>query len=585
VSNDQDHDNSDGHEGGHVHVHVHDHSHDGAYPHDRPVPEHLDLSVADADLTPHQLGRRSFFRRAGLLGVAAAATNVLGGSLASSALADEPRRRGEGSSGAAGLLWLTGDHHIHTQYSPDAQYRTSQQVQRGAQYGLDWMVITDHGSVAHAKYDVARVNADIVQARVDNARTLVFQGLEWNIPSAEHGTVFVAPGPGEVPLLQQFESTYDGLVTRTTSSGPENEALARSGLAFLRDAVSSNRIDDALMLANHPARKGLDSPHEIRGWRDTAPTIAVGMEGAPGHQAAAIPGAGHNSNGRGYYDNAPSKNSFPAYPAASYVTYGGFDWMTATVGGLWDSLLSEGKPWWISANSDSHQAYGDTLAQGTADFPATGSHGDPVDTGSPIYTYGDFFPGFYSSTVVGATSFSYGSVMEGIRAGRMYVLHGGLLGALSVQVVGGDAAPVTLGGTLLANSGRDLELQIDIALADRPNYHGDVPRLANVDLIVGSITGPATDPDTIYAPDTRVVESFSIPSSARNGTHSIRYRLKGGKDPFYLRLRGSDGRRNAVGLRGVAVDPAGPKVDALGNADPWQDLWFYTNPIFVLPRR
>ena len=95
---DQDHDNSDGHEGGHVHVH--DHSHDGAHPHDRPVPEHLDLSVPDADLTPHQLGRRRFFRRAGLLGVAAA-TNVLGGSLASPALADEPRRRGEGTSGAA----------------------------------------------------------------------------------------------------------------------------------------------------------------------------------------------------------------------------------------------------------------------------------------------------------------------------------------------------------------------------------------------------------------------------------------------------------------------------------------------------
>jgi hypothetical protein len=54
--------------------------------------------------------------------------------------------------------------------------------------------------------------------------------------------------------------------------------------------------------------------------------------------------------------------------------------------------------------------------------------------------------------------------------------------------------------------------------------------------------------------------------------------------PYYVRLRGSDGRRTASGLRGAAVDPAGPKVDALGNADPWQDLWFYTNPIFVLPK-
>ena len=35
---------------------------------------------------------------------------------------------------------------------------------------------------------------------------------------------------------------------------------------------------------------------------------------------------------------------------------------------------------------------------------------------------------------------------------------------------------------------------------------------------------------------------------------------------------------------GAAVDPAGPKLDVIGDADPWSDLWFYTNPIWVLPR-
>ncbi|MCW2599281.1 MAG: histidinol-phosphatase, partial [Frankiales bacterium] len=265
-------------------------------------------------------------------------------------------------------------------------------------------------------------------------------------------------------------------------------------------------------------------------------------------------------------------------------TYGGFDWMTATVGGLWDSLLSEGKPWWISANSDSHQVYGDTFAQGSGNFATTGTYGNPTDTGNPIYGYGDFWPGFYSNTVVGATSFSYAAVMAAIRAGRMYVMHGGLLGAMSVRLVSGGAAPATLGGSLLVNAGNDLELQVDIALADRPNFHGEVPTLKKVDLIVGSVTGPATDADTIFAPNARVVETFEVPSSPQGGAFSIRYRIKGGKEPFYLRLRGSDGKRLATGLRGAAVDPAGPKVDALGNADPWQDLWFYTNPIFVLPK-
>jgi hypothetical protein len=34
---------------------------------------------------------------------------------------------------------------------------------------------------------------------------------------------------------------------------------------------------------------------------------------------------------------------------------------------------------------------------------------------------------------------------------------------------------------------------------------------------------------------------------------------------------------------GAAVDPAGPAMDVLGDADPWLDLWFYGNPIWVLP--
>jgi hypothetical protein len=35
---------------------------------------------------------------------------------------------------------------------------------------------------------------------------------------------------------------------------------------------------------------------------------------------------------------------------------------------------------------------------------------------------------------------------------------------------------------------------------------------------------------------------------------------------------------------GAEVDPPGPAMDEVGNADPWNDLWFYANPIFVIPR-
>jgi hypothetical protein len=64
--------------------------------------------------------------------------------------------------------------------------------------------------VQHARIGVERVNPDIRSARRDFPDMLVFQGLEWNIPAAEHGTVFVHPGPQEVSFLKQFENDYDG---------------------------------------------------------------------------------------------------------------------------------------------------------------------------------------------------------------------------------------------------------------------------------------------------------------------------------------------------------------------------------------
>jgi len=108
-----------------------------------------------------------------------------------------------------------------------------------------------------------------------------------------------------------------------------------------------------------------------------------------------------------------------------------------------------------------------------------------------------------------------------------------------------------------------------------------VPALAKVDVIRGAVTGASSDPDSFSTPGTAVVKTFDV--SGRTGRIELTYPLGAADQPFYLRLRGSDGKRGQVGLHGVAIDPAGPAVDVLGNADPWQDLWFYTNPIWVLP--
>ncbi|MPY58621.1 PHP domain-containing protein [Streptomyces spongiae] len=562
---------------GHHHHHDHGHGHEGG----TTLPAAFDTSVPDEALTPDQRSRRSMLRRAGLLGAGLASAGVLGGAASGTAAAQAPTRGRKGR----GFLWLAGDHHIHTQYSNDGKYRVTDQVRQGARHSLDWMVITDHGNVTHAKIGVERVNPDILEARNAYEDTLVFQGLEWNIPGAEHGTVFVHPGKNEVSVLKQFETDYDGSVKGASDSTPANEALAVAGLAFLSEQVKRRKVKDALMLANHPARKGIDSPHEIRAWRDATDPghrIAVGMEGAPGHQAAGIEKSVGMGRARGLYDGSPGANSFAAYPLESYRTWGGFDWMTATVGGLWDSLLAEGKPWWITANSDSHNVYTDTAKRGgpDSDYLANGKHTDPVYSGRIDLTEGDYWPGQYSRTHVGSDGFSYTAVMDGIRAGRIWVDHGQLISGLDARLAGGGRW-ATLGGGLHVRKGTHVTLTVDVALAHDSNWAGFVPKLARVDVIQGDVTGAVSDRDTFTAPTAKVVRSYEVNRST--GTVRLTYSLGRVDRPLYVRLRGTDGNRSATGLMGAGVDAHGPAIDVVGDADPWNDLWFYSNPVWVLP--
>jgi len=560
----------------------HNHTHDHGHEHDHGL-EHTDVEsqLPDEELSPSQLSRRGLMRSVGLLGAGAAAVNVLGEPVAAHAHDRENDRDFDGE-----LRWLAGDHHIHTQYSSDAMYRVSDQARHARAYGLDWIVITDHGSNAHARIGVEKVNPDIRAAREQLRDLLIYQGLEWNIPAAEHGNVFVTPGPNEVAVLKEFENGFDGTVKGANDPTPANEALATQGIQFLGSAVRSRRVDGALFLANHPARRGVDSPHEFRAWRDADPTVAVGMEGAPGHQAAGIAAPAGPGSGRGFYAGSPSPASFPGYPLEAYRTWGGFDFFTATVGGLWDSLLAEGKAWWITANSDSHANYLDVSARGPgSDFEANGRYNDPVYTGVPLTSAGDFWPGYYSRTHVGSASASYRAVLEGIRAGRVWVDHGSLVKSLDVRVRAtrdrGRSRGVPLGGVLHVRKGTTVELSIEVELPTLANWAQFVPRLARVDVIAGAVTGPASDRDTFTTPRTRVVKSFEVAADRTRLTFTHSFGAV--EEPFYVRVRGTDGKRQAPGFLGATVDPAGPAIDVLGNADPWNDLWFYANPMFVLP--
>ncbi|NEA99525.1 histidinol-phosphatase [Streptomyces sp. SID13726] len=545
------------------------------------LPSWADPSVNPADLDAQGVSRRGLLRRAGLFGAAfalgsatpalAAPARTFGG--------DDPR-----------LAYLVGDHHIHSVYSHDAKYTFSQQAKAAAKYGLDWMVFNEHSNFGHASYGAKLEHAEIVKARAENPRQLIFQGLEWYIPAAEHCTVFAAPGPHETDLLTKFELAYDGKLLGYDKGGAadadtaRNEAHAVKAIKWLAEQRRSGYVDDVLVLANHPLRLGIDSPHEMRNWRDAAPEIMIGMEGAPGAQGAAIPGWRASTSIRGEYENKPSAQSWAGYPAEAYLTYGGFDWATATVGGLWDSMLAEGRLFSITTNSDNHRTVFDTWANGAwpagQNFDNTGKLPDPVNTDTP-QPGSDFWPGEFSRTHVGVTRYGYRSVMAGLRAGRVWVDHGHLLDGLDVRVKRDcDAGRgVTLGGRLRVRKGERITLHVTVTTASRPNPQGILPELAHVDVIRGAVRGPVTDRDTWKAPATKVVQTKDV--SGRKGTYTLRIPVTAGAESFYLRLRGSDGNRHGTGYLGASVDPHGPIPHAPGDGDPWADTWFYSNPVFV----
>ncbi|MFJ9814871.1 histidinol-phosphatase [Streptomyces sp. NPDC101151] len=546
------------------------------------LPAWADPAVSPTDLDTQGVSRRRLLRRAGLFGAAFA----LGGAAAPAVAATG---RGFGGDDPH-LAYLVGDHHVHSVYSHDAKYTFSQQARAAAKYGLDWMVFNEHSNFGHARYGAALEHQEILEARRKNPRQLIFQGLEWYIPAAEHCTVFAAPGPNEVDLLTRFELAYDGKLLNYTEGAAgatdtaRNEAHAVKAIRWLAEQRRTGYVDDVLVLANHPLRLGIDSPHEMRNWRDAAPEIMIGMEGAPGAQGAAIPGGRGATSIRGEYENKPSAQSWAGYPADAYLTYGGFDWATATVGGLWDSMLAEGRLFSITTNSDNHRTVFDTWKNG--DWPAgqnfdnTGRLPDPVNTDTP-QPGSDFWPGEFSRTHVGVTRYGYRAVMAGLRAGRVWLDHGHLLDGLDVRVKrdcdGGRG--VTLGGRLRARRGERITLYVTVTTASRANPREILPRLAHVDVIRGAVRGPVADRDTWKAPDTKVVRTWDV--SDRKGTYTLRIPLTVGEESFYVRLRGSDGNRHGAGYLGAAVDPHGPISHEPGNGDPWADTWFYSNPIFV----
>ena len=450
------------------------------------------------------------------------------------------------ASETGGPRWLAGDHHIHTRYSVgwnretepptpivsgDAIYPIQMIALMARHYGLSWMVTTDHGGPNHSKVNLEMAYPELLRSRKVVPDVVQFFGMEFDTPAADHSSLIIPHTHDEAQRLYTIESQFDKVEPFPRDPTWDTEGHMIAALKVMKTFPSK-----PIIIANHPSRSatglgfyGLHTPEEFRNWNDLAPEVSVGMAGAPGHQASTINADGTlRDRARGGYGN--------------YPTMGGFDQMTAQLDGFWDSMLGEGRRWWITANSDSHINW----TEGASDF----------------------WPGEYSKTYVWAEK-NHEDILDSVRNGRIFVTLGDLIAELYVSArVEGSEQRAEIGSTLNVPSGADVLVRIRFLDPELPNSHGDNPQVARVDLIAGDVTGKA-ERDADSNESTRVAARFTASDWRRYGDyHSVEYRLEKVTADGYLRVRGTNGRELE------------PEEDPKGE-DPWSDLWFYSNPVFL----
>ena len=134
-------------------------------------------------------------------------------------------------------------------------------------------------------------------------------------------------------------------------------------------------------------------------------------------------------------------------------------------------------------------------------------------------------------------------------------------------------ASAGIGETLTVPPGAPTTVTIRFRDPDAPNHAGLNPRVARVDLIAGDVRGPLVDRHAAINETTRVIARFGPGTWKRaDGGAADEYEIVTTLPPIkgniYVRVRGT----NTTDLE--------PRMDTPGE-NPWNDLWFYSNPIFI----
>ncbi len=497
-------------------------------------------------------------------------------------------------------LWLAGDHHVQTHFSVNGQLPFGDIIEQAQKFGLQWCVMTDHGGITHQKFVTSAAYTELQEARRRFPKLTLLQGLTWNMPSGEHATVIMPPVPDEAARVAEFETLFDGIV-REVQQKENTDAVAFEALQYLQQMTPK-----PLVFLNQPSRRGLNSPRKLRQMYKVAPDVLRGMEGSPGHQAAPL-----NGHERCGYNAGFRAGSYEKYETMKEVfrTAGGYDWMTAKVGGVWDTLLAQGVPAYITANSNFHRHWEDKTKLETADFGMKGVV-TPTNTKLDKSDNEDFFPCEYSKTYLFATANEPNAIMDALRKGNMFTVSGGLIEGLEMFAVSGGKI-VPMGGTIELNKRTDeVTIVIRIRLPKKPKKSDiKIPILHHIDLIMGNVEPRVFERnvDLMEVPSTGVVGTYLVAEEAVKGKtptdDPLQGRRRGNIVDFafsfkdfersqYLRLRGTNRAdmykplKNSSDIAATAENQLNDNLQRTPPIDtpalsPWNDLWFYSNPIWI----
>ena len=454
--------------------------------------------------------------------------------------------------------WLAGDHHVHSRFSVtynketnpptpilagEGRYSIPMNVAMGRRFGLDWIVSTDHGGPEHSKINLNHAYPELLESRKAIPEMIQYMGMEFDTPGADHSSLIMPFHVREAENLYEIESQFNKAEPWPADLSWDSQARMIEALEHMNSMEKK-----PLLIAHHPSRSakgygeyGMTEPSELRSWNDAAPDVAIGMEGAPGHQAISqIKDRFGSSLYLKYLGDKRPRGLYGSF-IGGYPTMGGFDQMTARVGGFWDSMLGEGRHWWVTANSDSHVHW--------------------TDGGV------DFWPGEYSKTYVLAEK-NYDSIFKAIRGGKMFVTTGDLVSEVWFSVTSSGQS-VAIGDTLNIASGTDLTIELRLLDPETLNHNGDNPTLERVDLIRGQVSTEKKPLDSYEHSTAEVVKRWPRENFKNDGVYlTSRYDIKNVTQSFYLRLRGTNTNE---------VEP----LEDPNSENPWNDLWFYANPVFV----